>query len=163
MGAGDRIIFSVEGNLIYAVDTESNQTFVEVALGSDNDLRDVVFQCQSIQGSMVMSTLAHSFAITDGSLESTDFQSGDYTNSNLVVTIAHADADTGKIDAKVKVDGVEYKTPIATTPNQIISLVAEDSATYKFVSWSNGKTDKTIQLTASGMNMGLTAFFKKNG
>ena len=108
-----------------------------------------------------MSTLAHSFAITDGSLESTDFQSGDYTNSNLVVTIAHADADTGKIDAKVKVDGVEYKTPIATTPNQIISLVAEDSATYKFVSWSNGKTDKTIQLTASGMNMGLTAFFKK--
>lgn len=161
MGAGDRIIFSVEGNLIYAVDTESNQTFVEVALGSDNDLRDVVFQCQSIQGSMVMSTLAHSFAITDGSLESTDFQSGDYTNSNLVVTIAHADADTGKIDAKVKVDGVEYKTPIATTPNQIISLVAEDSATYKFVSWSNGKTDKTIQLTASGMNMGLTAFFKK--
>lgn len=163
MGVGDRIIFSVEGNLIYAVDTESNQTFVEVALGSDNDLRDVVFQCQSIQGSMVASTLASSFAVTDGSLESTDFQSGDYTNSNLVVTIAHADADTGKIDAKVKVDGVEYKTPIETTLNQIISLVAEDSATYKFVSWSNGKTDKTIQLTASGMNMGLTAFFKKNG
>ena len=50
MGVGDRIIFSVEGNLIYAVDTESNQTFVEVALGSDNDLRDIVFQCQSIQG-----------------------------------------------------------------------------------------------------------------
>ena len=163
MGAGDRIIFSVEGNLIYAVDTESNQTFVEVALGSDNDLRDVVFQCQSIQGSMVASTLASSFAVTDGSLESTDFQSGDYTNSNLVVTLAHSDSDTGKIDAKVKVDGVEYKTPIETTPNQIISLVAEDSATYKFVSWSNGKTDKTIQLTASGMNMGLTAFFKKNG
>lgn len=161
MGVGDRIIFSVEGNFIYAVDTESNQTFVDVALGSDNDLRDVVFQCQSIQGAMVMSTLAHSFAITDGSLESTDFQSGDYTNSNLVVTIAHADADTGKIDAKVKVNGAEYKAPVETTPNQIISLVAEDSATYKFVSWSNGKTDKTIQLTASGMNMGLTAFFKK--
>ena len=163
MGAGDRIIFSVEGNLIYAVDTESNQTFVEVALGSDNDLRDVVFQCQSIQGSMVASTLASSFAVTDGPLQSTDFQSGDYTNSNLVVTLAHSDSDTGKIDAKVKVNGVEYKTPIETTPNQIISLVAEDSATYKFVSWSNGKTDKTIQLTASGMNMGLTAFFKKNG
>ena len=163
MGVGDRIIFSVEGNLIYAVDTESNQTFVEVALGSDNDLRDIVFQCQSIQGAMVPSTLSHSFAVTDGPLQSADFQSGDYTNSNLVVTLAHSDSDTGKIDAKVKVDGVEYKTPIETTPNQIISLVAEDSATYKFVSWSNGKTDKTIQLTASGMNMGLTAFFKKNG
>ena len=163
MGVGDRIIFSVEGNLIYAVDTESSQTFVEVALGSDNDLRDIVFQCQTIQGAMVASTLSHSFAVTDGPLQSTDFQSGDYTNSNLVVTLAHSDSDTGKIDAKVKVDGVEYKTPIETTPNQIISLVAEDSATYKFVSWSNGKTDKTIQLTASGMNMGLTAFFKKNG
>lgn len=163
MGVGDRIIFSVEGNLIYAVDTESNQTFVEVHLGSDNDLRDIVFQCQSIQGAMVASTLSQSFAVTDGPLQSTDFQSGDYTNSNLVVTLAHSDSDTGKIDAKVKVDGVEYKTPIETTPNQIISLVAEDSTTYKFVSWSNGKTDKTIQLTASGMNMGLTAFFKKNG
>lgn len=163
MGVGDRIIFSVEGNLIYAVDTESNQTFVEVHLGSDNDLRDIVFQCQSIQGAMVASPLSHSFAVTDGPLQSTDFQSGDYTNSNLVVTLAHSDSDTGKIDAKVKVDGVEYKTPIETTPNQIISLVAEDSTTYKFVSWSNGKTDKTIQLTASGMNMGLTAFFKKNG
>ncbi len=163
MGVGDRIIFSVEGNLIYAVDTESNQTFVEVRLGSDNDLRDIVFQCQSIQGAMVASTLSYSFAVTDGPLQSTDFQSGDYTNSNLVVTLAHSDSDTGKIDAKVKVDGVEYKTPIETTPNQIISLVAEDSTTYKFVSWSNGKTDKTIQLTASGMNMGLTAFFKKNG
>ena len=163
MGVGDRISFSVEGNLIDAVDTESNQTFVEVALGSDNDLRDIVFQCQSIQGAMIASTLSHSFAVTDGPLQSTDFQSGDYTNSNLVVTLAHSDSDTGKIDAKVKVDGVEYKTPIETTPNQIISLVAEDSATYKFVSWSNGKTEKTIQLTASGMNMGLTAFFKKQG
>lgn len=161
MGVGDRIIFSVEGNLIYAVDTDGEQTGVDVALGSDNDLRDIVFQCQAISGAMVVSTLAHSFAITDGSLQSTDFLSGDYTNSNLVVTIAHSDADTGKIDAKVKVNGVEYKTPVETTPNQIVTVVAEDSATYKFVSWNTGSTEKTLQLTATGMNMGLTAFFKK--
>lgn len=163
MGVGDRIIFSVEGNLIYAVDTDGEQTGVDVALGSDNDLRDIVFQCQAISGAMVVSTLAHSFAITDGSLQSTDFLSGDYTNSNLVVTIAHSDADTGKIDAKVKVNGAEYKTPVETTPNQIVTVVAEDSATYKFVSWNTGSTEKTLQLTATGMNMGLTAFFKKNG
>lgn len=161
MGVGDRIIFSVEGNLIYAVDTDGDQTFVDVALGSDNDLRDIVFQCQAISGAMVVSTLAHSFAITDGSLQSTDFLSGDYTNSNLVVTIAHSDADTGKIDAKVKVNGAEYKTPVETTPNQIITVVAEDSATYKFVSWNTGSTEKTLQLTAPGTNIGLTAFFKK--
>lgn len=161
MGVGDRIIFSVEGNLIYAVDTDGEQTGVDVALGSDNDLRDIVFQCQAISGAMVVSTLAHSFAITDGSLQSTDFLSGDYTNSNLVVTIAHSDADTGKIDAKVKVNGAEYKTPVETTPNQIVTVVAEDSANYKFVSWNTGSTEKTLQLTATGMNMGLTAFFKK--
>lgn len=161
MGVGDRIIFSVEGNLIYAVDTDGEQTGVDVALGSDNDLRDIVFQCQAISGAMVVSTLAHSFAITDGSLQSTDFLSGDYTNSNLVVTIAHSDADTGKIDAKVKVNGAEYKTPVETAPNQIVTVVAEDSATYKFVSWNTGSTEKTLQLTATGMNMGLTAFFKK--
>lgn len=163
LGVGDRIIFTIGDNLVYAVDSEGNQTFVEVHLGTDNDLRDIVFQAQSIQGCYVENPFSWAFAITDGSLESTDFISGDYTNSNLVVTLAHSDSDTGDIDAKVKVNGVEYKKPIETTPNQILSLTAENSTNYTFVSWNTGSTEKTIQLTATGMSIGLTAFFKKNG
>lgn len=164
LGVGDRIIFSIEGNLVYAVDSEGDSTFVDVQLGSDTDTRDIVFQCQSLCGCYVEIPYSWAFAITDGSLECTDFVSGDYTNSNLTVTVAKANTqDAGDIDGKVKVDGVEYSKPIETTPNQIVTLEATDGTNFKFSNWSNGSTEKKIQVTASGMSMGFTAFFKKNG
>lgn len=164
LGVGDRIIFSIEGNLVYAVDSEGDSTFVDVQLGSDTDTRDIVFQCQSLCGCYVEIPYSWAFAITDGSLECTDFVSGDYTNSNLTVTVAKANTqDAGNIDGKVKVDGVEYSKPIETTPNQIVTLEATDGTNFKFSNWSNGSTEKKIQVTASGMSMGFTAFFKKNG
>ena len=79
----------------------------------------------------------------------------------LVITLAGSDGQ--KPDGTVKVNGTAYTKPLETTPNQILSLEATDGTNYKFAGWSNGKTDKKIQLTATGMNMGLTAFFKKNG
>lgn len=164
LGVGDRIIFSIENNLAFAVDSEGDSTFVDVQLGSDTDTRDIVFQCQSLCGCYVEIPYSWAFAITDGSLECTDFVSGDYTNSNLTVTVAKANTqDTGNIDGKVKVDGVGYSKPIETTPNQIVSLEATDGTNFKFSNWSNGSTEKNIQITASGMSMGFTAFFKKNG
>lgn len=164
LGVGDRIIFSIENNLAFAVDSEGDSTFVDVQLGSDTDTRDIVFQCQSLCGCYVEIPYSWAFAITDGSLECTDFVSGDYTNSNLTVTVAKANTqDAGKIDGKVKVDGVEYSKPIETTPNQIVTLEATDGTNFKFSNWSNGSTEKKIQVTASGMSMGFTAFFKKNG
>ena len=164
LGVGDRIIFSIENNLAFAVDSEGDSTFVDVQLGSDTDTRDIVFQCQSLCGCYVEIPYSWAFAITDGSLECTDFVSGDYTNSNLTVTVAKANTqDVGKIDGQVKVDGVEYSKPIETTPNQIVSLEATDGTNFKFSNWSNGSTEKKIQITASGMSMGFTAFFKKNG
>ena len=164
LGVGDRIIFSIENNLAFAVDSEGDSTFVDVQLGSDTDTRDIVFQCQSLCGCYVEIPYSWAFAITDGSLECTDFVSGDYTNSNLTVTVAKANTqDTGNIDGKVKVDGVGYSKPIETTPNQIVSLEATDGTNFKFSNWSNGSTEKIIQITASGMSMGFTAFFKKNG
>ena len=63
----------------------------------------------------------------------------------------------------MKVNGAPYKDPIETSVNQVISLEATDGTNYKFVNWSNCSTEKKIQLTATGMSMGLTAFFKKNG
>lgn len=164
LGVGDRIIFSIENNLAFAVDSEGDSTFVDVQLGSDTDTRDIVFQCQSLCGCYVEIPYSWAFAITDGSLECTDFVSGDYINSNLTVTVAKANTqDAGNIDGKVKVDGVEYSKPIDTVPNQIVTLEATDGTNFKFSNWSNGSTEKKIQVTASGMSMGFTAFFKKNG
>ena len=72
-------------------------------------------------------------------------------------------AGKGSIDGTVKVNNTTYSKPVETSVNQILSIEATDGTNYKFVSWSNGSTAKKIQLTATGMNMGLTAFFKKNG
>lgn len=155
-GEGDRMYATIDKNFVYGVDTESNQTYVGVKIGTDNDLRDVQFQIQSIQGAGIKTPFKYAFCMSDGSLASTEYVAGDYDNTNLVITIA---GDT--TDGKVKVNGVEYTKPVVTTINQVLTLVAEDGATSKFANWSNGSTEKTIQLTATGMNMGLTAFFKK--
>lgn len=155
-GEGDRMYATIDKNFVYGVDTESNQTYVGVKIGTDNDLRDVQFQIQSIQGAGIKNPFKYAFCMSDGSLASTEYVAGDYDNTNLVITIA---GDT--TDGKVKVNGVEYTKPVETTINQVLTLVAEDGATSKFANWNNGSTEKTIQLTATGMNMGLTAFFKK--
>ena len=156
-GEGDRMYATIDQNFIYGVDTESNQTYVGVKVGTDTDMRQIQFQIQSIQGSLgPCNPFKYAFCMSDGNLASAEYVAGDYDNTNLVVTIA---GDT--TDGKVKVNGAEYTKPVETTINQVITLVAEDGATSKFVNWSNGKKDKTIQLTATGMNMGITAFFKK--
>ena len=163
-GIGDRMYASVPKNLVYGVDTLSNETYVGVKVGTDTDLRQIQLQIQSIQGAGLKVPYAHSFAMSDGNLANPDFVAGDYTNSNLVVTLAKANAqDEGNIDGTVKVNGAPYKDPIETSVNQVISLEATDGTNYKFVNWSNGSTEKKIQLTATGMSMGLIAFFKKNG
>lgn len=161
-GEGDRMYATIDKNFVYGVDTESNQTYVGVKVGTDDDMRDIQFQIQSIQGAGIKNPFKYAFCMSDGSLASAELVAGDYTNSNLVVTLAKANAqDAGNIDGTVKVNGAPYKDPIETSVNQIISLEVTDGTNYKFVNWNTGSTEKTIQVTATGMNMGWTAFFKK--
>ena len=159
-GEGDRMYATVDKNFAYGVDTLNNQTYVGVKVGTDDDMREIQFQIQSIQGAGLKNPFKYAFAMSDGSLASTEYVAGDYDNTNLVVTLAAADG--GDVDGTVTVNGTAYTEPVETSINQVLTLEATDGATYKFVNWSNGKTDKKIQLAATGMNMGLTAFFKKD-
>ena len=158
-GEGDRMYATVPKNIVYGVDSLDNQTYVGVKLGTDDDMRQIQFQIQSIQGLCLRNPFRYEFAMSDGTLASTDYVAGDYDNTNLVVTVAAIDGSTP--DGTVKVDGTAYTEPVETTINQVLSVEAVDGTSYKFVNWSNGKTDKKIQITATGLNMGLTAFFKK--
>lgn len=160
-GEGDRMYATIDKNFVYGVDTQSNQQYVSVRLGSDRDHRDLSFQIQSIQGSGIKSFLRSALAVSDGTLVAPEYVAGDYDNTKLVVTLAGTDGQ--KPDGTVKVNSTTYTKPLDTTPNQILTLEAADGTNYKFDSWSNGKKDKNIQLTATGMNMGITAFFKKDG
>lgn len=161
-GEGDRMYATIDKNFAYGVDTLNNQTYVGVKVGTDDDMRDVQFQVQSIQGAGIKNPFKYAFCMSDGNLATTEYVAGDYDNTNLVVTIVDTD---GKpvTDGSVTVNDTKYTKPVETTINQVLTLVATDGSTNKFSHWSNGKTEKTISLTATGMNMGITAFFKKNG
>lgn len=158
-GEGDLMYATVEKNFAYGVDTLSNQTYVGVKVGTDDDMRDIQFQIQSIQGAGIKNPFKYAFCMSDGNLASTEFVAGDFDNTNLVVTIVGTDGQ--KPDGSVKVNNVAYTKPIETTINQVLAFEAVDGTNYKFVNWSNGSTEKKIQLVATGMNMGLVAFFKK--
>lgn len=159
-GEGDRMYVTVPKNFVYAVDTLGNQTYVGVKVGTDTDMRDVQFQIQSIQGALgPRNPFKYAFAMSDGSLAAAEYVAGDYTNSNLVVTLAHEKG--AKItDGSVKVNDETYTKPVETTVNQIVTLEAVEGTKDKFSHWSNGSTDKKIQVIATGTSMGLTAFFK---
>ena len=158
-GEGDRMYVTIPKNFVYAVDSEGNQTYVGVKVGTDNDMRDVQFQIQSIQGAGIRNPFKYAFAMSDGSLAAAEYVAGDYTNSNLVLTLAH---EKGAVitDGSVKVNNENYTKPVETTVNQIVNLEAVEGSTDKFSHWSNGSTEKKIQVIATGMSMGLTAFFK---
>ena len=159
-GEGDRMYATIDKNFVYGVDTESNQTYVGVKVGTDDDMRDIQFQIQSIQGAGIKNPFKYAFCMSDGSLATAEYVAGDYTNSNLVVTSVMEDG-SDVTDGKVQVNEIEYTEPVATSVNQIVKLKAVEGTTDKFSHWSTGSTEKEIQLTATGMSMGVTAFFKK--
>ena len=159
-GEGDRMYATIEKNFVYGVDTLSNQTYVGVKVGTDTDMRDVQFQIQSIQGALApRNPFKYAFAMSDGSLAAAEYVAGDYTNSNLVITLAH-EKGAEDTDGSVKVNDETYTKPVETTVNQIVTLEAVEGTKDKFSHWSNGSTEKKIQVIATGTSMGFTAFFK---
>lgn len=161
-GEGDRMYATIDENFVYGVDTLNNQTFVGVKMSTDDDMRHIQFQIQSIQGAGIKNPFKYAFCMSDGSLATSEYVAGDYVDSNLVVTTVDTDGKAD-VDGKVTVNGANYTAPVPTSVNQILTLVAVDGAKNKFSHWSNGKTEKTLQLTATGMTMGITAIFKKEG
>ena len=156
-GVGTRMMATIPGNLQYGVDSENNQSFVKTQFGSDEDAQDVIFQIQSIQGTRIMNPLASAFVMSDGSIAE-NVINGDYENSKLVVTLDGADAG-----AKVQVNGQDYPKALEFAPNALITLKAVEGSAegHKvFKQWSNGKTEKEITITATGMPMAITAFFE---
>lgn len=161
-GEGDRMYATIDKNFVYGVDTLNNQTYVGVKMSTDDDIRHIQFQIQSIQGAGIKNPFKYAFCMSDGSLAASEYVAGDYVDSNLVVTTVDTDGKAD-VDGKVTVNGANYTAPVPTSVNQILTLVAVDGAKNKFSHWSNGKTEKTLQLTATGMTMGITAIFKKEG
>lgn len=160
-GEGDRMYVTIPKNFVYAVDSEGDQTYVGVKVGTDDDMRDIQFQIQSIQGAGIRNPFKYAFAMSDGSLAKAEYVAGDYTNTKLVVNIV-GDKE-GTVDGEVNVNDTKYEAPVDTSINQVLSLEAKDGTNFTFSHWENGDTNKKRQMIATGMSMGVTAFFKKTG
>lgn len=160
-GEGDRMYVTIPKNFVYAVDSEGDQTYVGVNVGTDDDMRDIQFQIQSIQGAGIRNPFKYAFAMSDGSLAKAEYVAGDYTNTKLVVNIV-GDKE-GTVDGEVNVNDTKYEAPVDTSINQVLSLEAKDGTDFTFSHWENGDTNKKRQMIATGMSMGVTAFFKKTG
>ncbi len=153
-GVGDRLIFTIPENFQYGVDSLGNQTFVKAQVGSDQDMQDIIFQIQSLQGTRVLQIQSSCFAMTNGSIAENAI-SGDFRNAKLVVNYNETEC------SGVKVNGEAYDEPKEFAENAIITVEATAAAGYKFDRWSTGSTDNPLAITATGMPIVVAPIFTK--
>ncbi len=159
-GKGDRLVFTIPDNFEYGVDSLSNQTFVKVQLGSDDDAQDVIFQIQSIQGCRIVNPLSSAFAVTNGSITSNPL-SGDGVESSITIL-----AQEGEV-SKITINGEEV-----TDKNSVTKKVADKSINtvevtaaegYEFKRWNNGATANPLNVVATGFPLVLSPILVKKG
>ena len=150
-GKGDRMFACPAGNLELGVNTEGAESFVAVQHGSDEDVKDIIFQIQGIFGCRILNVLPSNFVTNDGAIEDSIWQ-GDYTKDSY--TAVPNDATLGSVAVSpAAVDG-EYAKGTTLT----LTATAETGA--KFVKWSNGKTTAQIQVVKGDGPEGIVAIFE---
>lgn len=166
---GNLVFATIEGNLLLGVNNEGDDSFVKVVPEPSQDVKDLVMQIQGIFGFMLVDPTARAFVSNGGAAEMT-FNSGDYTKDAIYAT-ANTDKDgkaMGTVVIKNGSDTVESGDEVAK--GTVLTLTAkartaDADAGVKattFVKWSNGQTAATINVTATGDPMSITAIFKEN-
>jgi len=150
-GKGTRMAAMPAGNLELGVNTEGAESFVAVQHGSDEDVKDIIFQIQGIFGTRVLNVLPSNFVTNGGVIEDSVWQ-GDYKKDSY--TAVANDPELGSVAVSPEpVDG-EYAK--GTT----LTLTASAKTGGKFVKWSNGKTDASIQVVKGDGPEGIVAIFE---
>ena len=150
-GKGDRMFATVPGNLELGVNTEGAESFVAVQHGSDDDVKDIIFQIQGIFGCRILNVLPSNFVTNDGAIEDSIWQ-GDYTKDSY--TAVPNDPTLGSVAVSPAAVGGEYAKGTTLT----LTATAETGATFK--KWSNGKTNTTIQVVKGEGPEGIVAIFE---
>lgn len=152
-GKGDRMFATIPGNLELGVNTEGAESFVAVQHGSDDDVKDIIFQIQGIFGCRILNVLPSNFVTNDGAIESSIWQ-GDYTKDSY--TAVPNDATLGEVTVSPAATAGEYAKGTTLT----LTAQAKEGATFK--KWSNGKTNTTIQVVKGEGPEGIVAIFEAN-
>lgn len=150
-GKGDRMFACPAGNLELGVNTEGAESFVAVQHGSDDDVKDIIFQIQGIYGCRILNVLPSNFVTNDGAIEDSIWQ-GDYTKDSY--TAVPNDANLGEVSVSPAATEGEYAKGTTLT----LTATAKAGATFK--KWSNGKTNATIQVVKGEGPEGIVAIFE---
>lgn len=152
-GKGDRMFATIPGNLELGVNTEGAESFVAVQHGSDDDVKDIIFQIQGIFGCRILNVLPSAFVTNDGAIEDSIWQ-GDYQKDSY--TAVANDATLGEVAVSPAATDGEYAKGTTLT----LTATAKEGATFK--KWSNGKTTTTIQVVKGEGPEGIVAIFEAN-
>ena len=132
-GKGTRIVATVAQNLEFGVNSESDSSYIGVKQGSDDDLKDILFQVQGIFGCRILRIDPAHFVTNGGTIEGT-YYSGDYQKDSFTV----ASNDTTKGTVAISPAPVNGEYAKGTT----LTLTATANTGFKFVKWT-GATDAT--------------------
>jgi hypothetical protein len=150
-GKGDRMFACPAGNLELGVNTEGAESFVAVQHGSDDDVKDIIFQIQGIFGTRVLNILPSHFVTNGGVIEDSVWQ-GDYKKDSY--TAVANDPEKGTVTVSPAPVNGEYAKGTTLT----LTATAKTGATFK--NWSNGKTTATITVVKGEGPEGIVAIFE---
>ena len=153
-GGGTRMFATTEGTLVFGVNGANHETYVGVQHGSDDDMKDIIFQIQTIAGCMIRNIVKSNFVTNGGSIEN-NYVSGDYNQDSFIAVPNDATLGTVVIKNGNTVVPSGSVVPKGTT----LTLTATPATGKVFRKWSDGKTDTTISVVASGDPQAFTAFF----
>lgn len=155
-GQGTRMVVTTEGTLEFGVNGENHETYVGVQHGSDDDMKDIIFQIQTIAGCRVKNIVKSNFVTNGGTIENV-YCSGDYQKDAVY---ASANDDTLGSVAIKKIDNTPVASgdEVAKGTTLVLTATAKGGATFK--KWSNGATANPTQIVTTGDPIALTAFFE---
>jgi len=150
-GKGTRMVATIPGNFEFGVNNEGDESFVAVQHGSDDDVKDIIFQIQGIFGTRVLNILPSHFVTNGGVIEDSVWQ-GDYKKDSY--TAVANDPEKGTVTVSPAPVNGEYAKGTTLT----LTATAKTGATFK--NWSNGKTTATITVVKGEGPEGIVAIFE---
>ncbi len=151
-GKGTRVVAYADQKVLeFGVNSEADGSFVGVKHGSDDDLKDIIFQVQGIFGCRILRVNAANFCTNGGSIEST-YYSGDYTKDSF--TVKANDDTMGEVAISPEADEYEKGTTL--------TLTATAKNGYKFVKWTGdvNSTSAEVSVVTAGQPQGAIAVFE---
>lgn len=151
-GRGTRIVATVDGNLEFGVNNESDGSFIGILKGDKDDLKNITFQVQGIYGCRILRVNAANFVTNGGSIENSYF-SGDYQKDSFIAV--PNDASLGTVSVSPAPVNGEYAE--GTT----LTLTATPGNGAKFVKWSGATTatDAQTSVVTKGQPEAAVAIF----